>query len=177
MGACSRTNTCNAAHLFVINEQMLGLGLYRIFTDASVRGLQFDMPMLPPGAMPTDEDVRTSTTPKSAQDTQRVVDPEKRAVNRKKHIARVMQSFCATPEDFDIQLRKQDGRCAICLERPTEEQSLCVDHNHHPEPGHSRRRGLLCHACNTGIGKLKDDPAVCERAAAYLREWALRNAQ
>lgn len=120
---------------------------------------------------------KPSVPTQKAQHIPTGIDSDQRSKNRRKHIARVMRSFCATPEDYDNQLRKQEGTCGICLEPPADGESLCVDHNHNPEPGHRRRRGLLCHACNTAIGKLKDDPAVCERAAAYLKYWALYNAQ
>jgi hypothetical protein len=38
-------------------------------------------------------------------------------------------------------------------------------------------RALLCNDCNIGIGKMKDDPALLEKAAAYLRAHAQVGAQ
>lgn len=63
----------------------------------------------------------------------------------------------------------QDHKCAICGLPETEKRNgivrhLAVDHDH--ETG--AVRGLLCQACNTGIGKLKDDPIVLAKAIAYL---------
>jgi hypothetical protein len=38
-----------------------------------------------------------------------------------------------------------------------------------PSCGRRQVRGLLCQGCNKGIGLLRDDPAIVERAAAYLK--------
>lgn len=39
-----------------------------------------------------------------------------------------------------------------------------MDHCHDS----SRIRGLLCHTCNSGIGKLRDNPELLRKAADYL---------
>lgn len=70
---------------------------------------------------------------------------------------------------------RQDGKCAICNRPETQMRSgkvkaLAVDHNHKT----GAIRGLLCSDCNTGIGKLKDDPVVIRKAAEYL-EYHLGN--
>ena len=49
--------------------------------------------------------------------------------------------------------------CEICGGVATD-----VDHDH--ETGHIR--GALCGPCNTGIGRLRDDPELVARAAEYL---------
>jgi hypothetical protein len=54
----------------------------------------------------------------------------------------------------------QAGLCAICQDRGP----LTVDHDHLS----GEVRGLLCHLCNTGIGKLNDSPALLSRAIDYL---------
>jgi hypothetical protein len=53
-------------------------------------------------------------------------------------------------------------RCEICVTT----ERLRVDHNHTTK----RVRGCLCNGCNRGLGYFGDDPALLERAAAYLRE-------
>ena len=70
-----------------------------------------------------------------------------------------------TIEEYEELRESQDYRCAICdtheskLNRP-----LFVDHNHDT----GKVRGLLCLTCNSGIGLLDDDPALCLRAVEYL---------
>ena len=68
-----------------------------------------------------------------------------------------------TAEEYERRVLEQGGRCAICLEPPTE-QGLCVDHRH--EDG--TVRGLLCVKCNAGIGFFDDDPERLRQAADYL---------
>ena len=60
---------------------------------------------------------------------------------------------------------EQSNRCAICGRHREEfKKELVVDHDH--ETG--KVRGLLCYACNNGIGNLQDDPDVVRRAVEYL---------
>lgn len=61
-------------------------------------------------------------------------------------------------------LAAQGGKCAICGGTNPGGHRLAVDHDHTT----GAVRGLLCHACNAGIGKLRDDPALLRVAADYL---------
>lgn len=61
-------------------------------------------------------------------------------------------------------LAAQGNRCALCGD-PPKRKRLALDHCHRTK----RIRAFLCHACNGGLGLLKDDADLCERAAAYLR--------
>jgi hypothetical protein len=56
----------------------------------------------------------------------------------------------------------QDGRCAICFERPHER--LCLDHDH----ATGQIRGLLCRRCNAGLGLFLDQPDRLTAAVTYL---------
>ena len=65
----------------------------------------------------------------------------------------------------------QGGVCAICGRPETAKSTngglrrfLTVDHDH----ATGEIRGLLCSACNTGIGQLGDDPDRLHAAIAYL---------
>ena len=73
-------------------------------------------------------------------------------------------------KDYDAMLRKQDGLCAICKKPETSVRSgkfllLAVDHCHKT----GRVRGLLCSACNRGLGLFYDNPFSLDTAAKYLR--------
>lgn len=78
------------------------------------------------------------------------------------------QAYEMTIDDYWALWVKQKGACAICKE--PSDWNLVVDHEH-IEGKNTRRgkpRGLLCHRCNTGLGKFKDDPRMLRRAAAYV---------
>jgi hypothetical protein len=87
-----------------------------------------------------------------------------------------------TPGEYESMKSEQDGLCAICgcsevIEHRRGEvrgaaRELAVDHNHACcPPGRACdqcRRGLLCFACNTSLGRLEDH---WERATAYLARY------
>jgi Recombination endonuclease VII len=82
------------------------------------------------------------------------------------------QTFGLSVKQYEAMLNEQDGKCAICrcperIKRNGRLKALAVDHCH----GTGAIRGLLCSDCNTGIGKLKDDPAVLRKAADYLEKF------
>ena len=68
-----------------------------------------------------------------------------------------------TPEEYDQILDGQNGCCALCLS-PHGKERLHIDHYHVT----GVVRGLLCQACNTGLGKFKEDPDLLRRAIKYL---------
>jgi Autographiviridae endonuclease VII len=71
---------------------------------------------------------------------------------------------------FDKLYDQQLGRCALCLTPLSEVKKIHVDHDHKTR----KIRGLLCGPCNVGLGMLKDDPVLLERAAGYIRENRVR---
>lgn len=79
--------------------------------------------------------------------------------------AQLFKFYGITPEDYDSMFAKQQGVCAICGEADDEKRKyLCVDHNHTT----GVVRGLLCHNCNIGLGKFKDDINLLNKAIWYL---------
>jgi len=89
------------------------------------------------------------------------------AETRRRHLKK---NYGITPECFNQMWQKQDGKCAICgdamVPRGRKSNAACVDHNHET----NEVRGLLCRACNHGIGNLKDSPLVLQSAIKYLTE-------
>lgn len=76
---------------------------------------------------------------------------------------RLRTLFSLSEADYEVMLKHQDGRCAICRKLPKNVR-LAVDHDHKT----GQVRGLLCWACNSGIGKWNDDPKLLSRASDYL---------
>lgn len=83
-------------------------------------------------------------------------------------------------ERYSQILKSQDYKCAICR-LPESKISrknglpmwLCIDHDHTCCPGTKSCgdcvRGLLCHLCNTGLGKFRDNALFLANAAKYVK--------
>lgn len=82
------------------------------------------------------------------------------------------RKFGITLEEYQTLLEEQNGCCAICAcpettIRMNKVVALSVDHNHRT----GARRGLLCTACNIGIGSLAESKERMLRAIAYIEKW------
>jgi hypothetical protein len=71
-----------------------------------------------------------------------------------------LRRYRITLDQYHAMFEGQDFICAIC----GCEKTLVIDHCH----GTRRFRGLLCHNCNSGIGKLRESPELFASALAYL---------
>ena len=83
----------------------------------------------------------------------------------------LQHKYGITIEVYEKMLKDQGGCCAICKTKENavtgrnKYWNFSVDHCHTT----GKVRGLLCNACNRGIGFLKDDVNVLEAATDYLR--------
>src|SRR5215472_1641260 len=59
----------------------------------------------------------------------------------------------------------ENGPCDIC---GITDQLMRFDHDHKT----LKFRGLLCHGCNVALGHFADDPAILQKALAYLQRAA-----
>jgi hypothetical protein len=94
--------------------------------------------------------------------------PERQRVSRKANAERfkgytLKRDYGIAYEQYQELLKQQDGRCAICNETPTDKK-LAVDHSH----ATGVVRGLLCSACNVGLGHFKDSIELLSKAVEYL---------
>lgn len=71
-----------------------------------------------------------------------------------------------TLEQFASMQSDQKGLCLIC-DNPFGDnpKNMHIDHCHST----GKVRGLLCHSCNIGLGKFKDDPELLTKAIEYLK--------
>ena len=84
-----------------------------------------------------------------------------------------MRKYGIDSGGFDLLWIVAKGKCNICgcdLTMPTQTRgqalsTAVIDHNH--ETGNLR--GLLCNACNKGIGLLKDSPEIIHNAWRWVK--------
>lgn len=79
--------------------------------------------------------------------------------------SKILHNYNLTSEQYTQIFIDQDNKCKICLDQISRENAS-VDHIH----GTKIVRGLLCSSCNLGIGKLKDNFNILERAYVYVRD-------
>jgi hypothetical protein len=66
-------------------------------------------------------------------------------------------------DEFNALYESQNGKCGICEKEL--KSKFCIDHCHST----GQIRGLLCYACNSGLGQLGDNEESLLAALAYLR--------
>jgi hypothetical protein len=77
----------------------------------------------------------------------------------------LLRLYGITLEQFNDLVKLQNDKCAICqTDNPGNKKNWNVDHDHKT----GKVRGLLCWSCNSGIGKLNDNPALLLKAAIYI---------
>lgn len=82
--------------------------------------------------------------------------------NRKNE--KLKSNFAITLERYNEMLESQRGGCKIC--------NIVFDNKIKPHVDHCHKtglvRGLLCGACNKGLGFFQDNQDIISRAAVYL---------
>ena len=97
---------------------------------------------------------------------------DRRTGNRKRNVCidcRQSQRQVTNLSTFEYAklLVEQNNACAICgINADDLVQGLCVDHNHET----NQVRGLLCNACNLGLGQFKDSVVFLSYAIEYLEQ-------
>ena len=74
------------------------------------------------------------------------------------------------PQIIDDLTKQQNGRCAICGD--VLKKRHAIDHCHQTQTV----RGILCLNCNSGIGLLRDSPAILQSALSYLEQFSMKGA-
>lgn len=78
------------------------------------------------------------------------------------------KNYGITIEEFELILKDQGNRCAICRTDDPGRQWF-VDHCHTV----NRVRGILCSSCNSVLGYAKDDTSILKAAIKYLQRGLL----
>lgn len=70
-------------------------------------------------------------------------------------------------KEYENLLTQQNYKCIICdIDKCKSGRNFAVDHDHVT----GKIRGLLCSACNTGLGQFKDSPELLQKAIKYLEK-------
>ena len=82
------------------------------------------------------------------------------------------EKFGITVEEYKKMFDLQNGKCGICNQHETQRRNgvlknLAIDHCHVT----GKNRMLLCNACNTAIGLLKENIEIIEAAVLYLKKF------
>jgi hypothetical protein len=79
---------------------------------------------------------------------------------------RLAKKYGLSEPEYERMRAECDSKCEICGSPETESHwgRLAVDHCHST----GKVRGLLCTACNTAIGHLRDSPEIIRKAAEYV---------
>jgi hypothetical protein len=75
-----------------------------------------------------------------------------------------LKQYGLTKDQWLEMVRVQESKCAICGMYIEMASALAVDHCHRT----GAVRGLLCRACNFGLGFFKDDIGLMAKAIHYL---------
>jgi hypothetical protein len=84
----------------------------------------------------------------------------KEDVKRKKRDQMLWSNYRITLIQYEEMVDRQGGVCAVCCDA----KATDVDHCHTT----GVVRGILCHACNKGLGYFRDNPEKLAAAIAYL---------
>ena len=81
--------------------------------------------------------------------------------------SRYLYRYGITTEEYESLFKTQNGQCKICKSTDFGRKNanhFCVDHCHIT----GKVRGLLCHKCNSALGKFNDDINLLKNAITYL---------
>lgn len=94
------------------------------------------------------------------------------AFRRKSKEYRLIKQYGLTHDQYDAMVSEQSGVCAICMKpERLSDGVLRVDHDHKT----GAVRALLCHACNSAIGILDENPDRMRAMAAYVERHSRRS--
>lgn len=107
---------------------------------------------------------------------------ERSKVKYRKFKKRAMEGYIRNAyglqaDEYWKMVENQNNKCKICGNEETRKQTsradepekicrLTIDHCHETK----KVRGLLCHRCNVGIGGLRHDPQLMQKAIDYINQ-------
>jgi hypothetical protein len=97
-------------------------------------------------------------------------DPLQERLSRRKWF--VKMKFGITLEQRNAMIISQNYRCAICDTSIPDinDSNWAIDHNHCTD----EVRAMLCKACNSALGLLKESASILNKAIQYLEKFNVR---
>jgi len=90
---------------------------------------------------------------------------------RKDQLSAYRREYGLSPAEAEAVFERAGRCCQLCGMSEQEhmekfQKRLSIDHNHQT----GTVRGILCHNCNTALGKLLDNPILLAKAIVYVVE-------
>jgi hypothetical protein len=77
------------------------------------------------------------------------------------------RNFGISKEEYDLMLKEQNNKCAICNIQNNTSKFFAVDHNHQT----NKIRALLCCECNAMLGFCKENIDILLSAIIYIKKY------
>lgn len=105
-------------------------------------------------------------------ETQKLLRDNNPNLNAEYHRKYHPRSYGWTAEQYEAEVQKQNGLCAVCRGPQQGDCNLAIDHNHLCCPERRAcdkcRRGLLCTNCNNALGRVHDSIEILQAMISYL---------
>lgn len=119
-------------------------------------------------------DINKTLGPNNWQWVKGITDANRQILSRAKARSHDKARLRLSAEEREKHLTKANHKCEICeaefsdndcpVTGKIKTKSLCIDHCHKT----GKIRGVLCRACNSGLGHLKDSTELLRKAVLYL---------
>lgn len=114
---------------------------------------------------------RNATDPEYRARRRAISKASREADPRRKKGYDIKALYGITMDEYEAMLESQDNSCKICGAKAESDRNKRkhLDIDHYGGKGKNAVvRGILCNACNLGIGKFDHDPELLRKAAGYL---------
>jgi hypothetical protein len=82
-------------------------------------------------------------------------------------VSNLKNKYNLTLDQYNKMLSDQNNSCKVCNTHESKlTRKLSVDHCHTT----GKVRGMLCSACNTSLGQLKEDTKIMQKLIEYVKE-------
>ena len=91
----------------------------------------------------------------------------KKEYAQKSYLKKILSNYNISKEDYDLLLKKQNYKCAICGLILKGGKHTHIDHDHKT----NEFRSVLCNSCNGLIGFAFENPFILANSINYLKKY------